>query len=145
MVEPEEQAGPSSDEALETLRQLADVFLQGGARPRAEAMADADDAKLQRPATIVVDEQGKICAVDSDAEKLLGRKAPELVGALAATVVGRVPIDDSPLLAQVRRSDGSELTVFVTRSEVALEERSYSLLILHVQNLLVASRTELRY
>lgn len=145
MLGHESQSAPSPEEAFETLKRLAEGFLQGGSRLPADPGAADNTADLPQPATLIMDEEGRILGLDTEAERLLGRRAREAVDLLAGSLLGRIPLEGERTLAHVHRDDGTDLSVWITRANVTIGGKAHTVLSLHERDLMGDRRTELRY
>ena len=143
-VEREGQSAPTAEEAFDTLKRLADVFLQGGASPPADHATVNAKGELSRPATVVLDAEGKVQGFDVEAERLLGRSAGEVVGLPAASILGAIPPSGNPTPSRVHGRH-ADVSVWVTRSDLTIAGNAYAVLTLHEQDLGARRQTELRY
>src|SRR5688500_9613333 len=108
----------SPEQAFATLKQLADVFLQGRAHvPADTGLVDANEDP-GRAATVLVDEAGKIQASDAEAERLFGRTLTDLVGSSAEALLAELPTSGDPIASRLHRHDGTDLPVWVSGTEL---------------------------
>lgn len=138
------QSGPTPEEALTTLQQLAAAFLQGSGGARQDTAAQADTIGFHRPATMLLDDQENVCGLDREAERLLRQGALDVIGVSAATLFSKLPADDQPVMARLHRQDGTEQPVWVLRSEITIQNSVSTALTIHDREPR-ESRTELRY
>ncbi len=141
----EEPSAPTPEEALATLQQLADVFLRGTERPREGVAEQRDKSDGRRSATVLMDADGKTCGLNGPAERLLGRRALEVIGTPAVALFGRLPTDDVAILTRMHQPDGTEQSLWLTRSELTLADRTFVELTLVEHDPIGGGRTELRY
>lgn len=145
MVGHESQSAPSPEEAFETLKRLAEVFLQGGSRLPADHGDSDNTADLPQSATLILDEEGRILGLDAKAERLLGLRTKEAVGLLASSLLGKIPLEGERTLSHVPREESTEFSVWITRANVTLGGKAHSVVSLHERDLMGGRRTELRY
>lgn len=136
---------PSPEEAFAALKLLAGAFFQSSPRLPEQTAADEDEAICPHPATVLVDDNGIIKGVDRYAAQLLGHEAQEVVGSFATMLFGKLPVHAEPVLCRIRRQDGCESSVWVTKSDLTLAQDRYVVLSLGEHDPVGNLRTELRY
>jgi PAS domain S-box-containing protein len=142
---PADHRVPGPEEAFETLKHLADLFLQSAPRsPRDIGGAD-EGLVLHRPATVVADDAGRIQALDSEAERLFGWKTRDIVNSPSGTLFGRLPVDGEQVPSILHRHDGTELSVWISRADLTLAGKMFSVLTFYERDMLAGRQTELRY
>ena len=126
------------------LRHLAEVFLQGSARQRDQAMVGGDEVSARRRAMVLVDAEGDVCSADSEAERLLGIHAAEIIGTPAVSLFGKLPVGSEVVRTRIHRPDGAEQAAWVMRSELIFKDHRYIALAVDDRDPR-EGRTELRY
>src|SRR5688572_8301167 len=114
MPSAEAQGGPGPDEASVHLRELAEAFFQGAPAAPAQHHSGTPPAA---PATVLVDPEGRIQGLDSQAQRLFGADALQMVGSPAEAFLGKVSSGDAlgtTVLLKLR--DATEVPVWVTTS-----------------------------
>src|SRR5688572_12447864 len=139
-----DEIAPGPEEALATLKQLAEVFLQSGARPPGDG-GTGDPVAVRRPATVLVDEEGRVQALDGEAERLFRWKTIDIVDSPAGALFGKLPTDGDQIASILHRHDGTDLSVWITRADLPLAGKVYSVLTFYEHDMLPGRQTELRY
>jgi PAS domain S-box-containing protein len=115
------KSGPTPDEAIAMLEQLARAFLGDGSRQREDTATQAEEVEIHH-ATVLLDDEGNVRGLDSAAERLLGKRAADVIGTPALALLGTLPADGEAVESRIRRQDGSEQAIRATRSILTLRE-----------------------
>jgi len=145
MASPDGEDLPGLEEAFAALKQLADAYLQGGVQASV-GEAPADESGYAPPhATFVADGAGIVRAIDEEAQRLLGRRPEEVVGARVGSVLGKLPAPGGAARGQIHREDGRQVSVWIARTDVPVGDVTHTVVTVSEKDVVSSRRTDLRY